>query len=146
MQTKPCLRRACAEQAGLADYKRPIPLLMDKAEKSEKKNCSNGPQDAKSLEKTIQAQMVIFLSALCASTQGLRACAEPAQTEPSQHMPPCDERQPTNIRQYPTISVKTAQKLANIRCRTLLDPYRTLSDPVGPVGPVGLSDCRTVGR
>ena len=46
-------------------YKRPIPLLMDKAQKSEKTNCSNGPQDAKSLETTIQAQMVIFLAALC---------------------------------------------------------------------------------
>ena len=66
---------ACVEQTGLADCKHPIPLLMDKAQKSEKTNCSNGPQDAKSLEKTIQAQMVIFLAALCVAVVGMAAGA-----------------------------------------------------------------------
>ena len=74
-----CLRRACAEQAGLADYKRPIPLLMDKAEKSEKTNCSNGPQDTKSLEKTIQAQMVIFLADQTMSAQSLHGAGRPGR-------------------------------------------------------------------
>ena len=48
---------------------------MDKAQKSEKTNCSNGPQDAKSLEKTFQLQMVIFLAALCVAVVGMAAGA-----------------------------------------------------------------------
>ena len=38
----------CRAQADLADYKRPIPLLTDKAPETETARCSNDPQDAKS--------------------------------------------------------------------------------------------------
>ena len=68
------MRRACAEKAGQGgrDYKRPIPLLTDKAQKIEITYFSCDGEDANPLGKIIQAQMATFLADQTMSAQSLR--------------------------------------------------------------------------